>query len=153
MGSIQTLKIFFSILAPGWIDLTLYSILKLQYLGEIWVFFKMMTIGQNLSTFCPMDKKCSNFAWRNRSWFTFRQKKNPNFVIEIVFTQYNFCWLQLLFKKGYHKSYRITKLKNKMSLQIWFKNPAITDIDGWTNFSYLGRFFGHYEKLFEGMKI
>ena len=28
-------------------------------------------------------------------------QKNLNYVIEIVFTQYIFCWLQLLLKTGY----------------------------------------------------
>ena len=42
-------------------------------------------------------------------------KKKSNFVIGIVFPQYNFCWLQLLLKTGYvmmsHFSLLVSMLK------------------------------------------
>ena len=93
-GQYRYSKSIILLFAPGWITLTLLF------------YIKIAIFGGNLGTFQndveakPFDQKCWNFAKKNRSWYAFTQK-NPNFEIEIVFTQYNFCWLQLLLKTGY----------------------------------------------------
>ena len=82
MGSNQILKIdFFT-----WLNKHNYFIVRLQYLKKIWVFFKMMWKLNHWT-------KSAEILHEETAVDMLLDRKNLNFVIEIVFTQYNFCWL------------------------------------------------------------